>query len=84
MKIKKASIHAFGKFIDRTFCFSPGINLIYGENEAGKTTLGEFIFNMFYGQKIWHQRGFIHRPTIGIFLGIILHIRESFNTPLEM
>ena len=63
MKIKKASIHAFGKFIDRTFCFSPGINLIYGENEAGKTTLGEFIFNMFYGQKKYGIKKRVYSPS---------------------
>lgn len=49
MKINSVYISAFGKFEDKTFDFSDGLNVIYGENEDGKTTLMTFIRMMFYG-----------------------------------
>lgn len=51
MQIKELYIKNFGKFTSRTFSFEPGINLIYGENESGKTTLHTFIKSVFYGLK---------------------------------
>ena len=41
MQIKEAIIGQFGKLQNRNISFEPGINVIYGENEAGKTTLHE-------------------------------------------
>ncbi len=49
MKINSVYISAFGKFEDKTFDFNDGLNVIYGENEDGKTTLMTFISMMFYG-----------------------------------
>lgn len=49
MKINSVYISAFGKFEDKKFDFSDGLNLIYGENEDGKTTFMTFIRMMFYG-----------------------------------
>lgn len=51
MKIKKIHISSFGKLKDKTVDFENGFNLIYGQNEQGKTTLMEFIKMMFYGSK---------------------------------
>lgn len=49
MKINSVYISDFGKFHDKRFDFTDGMNLIYGENEDGKTTLMTFIRMMFYG-----------------------------------
>ena len=49
MKIKTLDLKAFGKFEDKTIDFKPGLNLIYGNNEAGKTTVQTFIQGMFFG-----------------------------------
>lgn len=49
MKIKTLTIKAFGKFKDQTIELKPGFNLIYGTNEAGKTTVQTFIQGMFFG-----------------------------------
>ena len=51
MKINSVYISAFGKFEDKRFDFTDGLNLIYGDNEDGKTTLMTFIRMMFYGTK---------------------------------
>lgn len=39
MRITQIGLKKFGKFKDKIFDFSPGFNLIFGRNEAGKTTL---------------------------------------------
>ena len=49
MKISSVHIASFGKFKDFTFNFSDGFNIIYGDNEDGKTTIMSFIKMMFYG-----------------------------------
>ena len=49
MKFEKVNIGAFGKLSDKEFEFSPGINIIYGKNEAGKSTLSSFMKYMLYG-----------------------------------
>lgn len=55
MIIKRLTIKNFGKIHNRTLELSPGINVLYGENESGKTTIHTFIKSMFYG--ITRQRG---------------------------
>lgn len=49
MKINNLKINGFGKIEDKEINLDNRINLIYGENEAGKTTLLKFISGMFYG-----------------------------------
>lgn len=44
MKIKN-----FGKIQNEELEFSPGINVLYGENESGKTTMHMFLKSMLYG-----------------------------------
>ena len=51
MQIKEAIIGQFGKLQNRQISFEPGINVIYGENEAGKTTLHDFLLAMFFGME---------------------------------
>ncbi len=49
MKINSINISSFGRLEDYKMDFHDGFNLIYGENENGKTTVMEFIKMMFYG-----------------------------------
>ena len=49
MIIKEINITNFGKFKDKTINFEKGMNIIYGENEAGKTTIHTFIRGMLFG-----------------------------------
>lgn len=55
MYITRVNIQNFGKFSDFQMSFDKGMNLIYGENEAGKTTLHTFIRVMLFGME--RQRG---------------------------
>ncbi len=49
MRISKAVIHHFGKFKNFNICFSKGLNVVYGSNEAGKSTIVAFIKAILYG-----------------------------------
>ncbi len=49
MYLNKLLLKDFGKFNNKSIDLKPGLNLIYGENEAGKTTIKEFIIGMLYG-----------------------------------
>lgn len=51
MIITNLNINGFGKFVYKAISFSNGINLIYGNNEAGKTTIHTFIKSMLFGIK---------------------------------
>jgi len=43
VKISKIKIKGFGKFQNTEFSFQKGMNVLYGQNESGKTTLANFI-----------------------------------------
>lgn len=49
MKLLDLEINGFGKFHDRSITFDNGLNIIYGKNEAGKSTLHTFIRCMLFG-----------------------------------
>ncbi|MBU2660741.1 ATP-binding protein [Bacillus cabrialesii] len=50
LRIKSLHIYHYGKFSNRTFHFSASpVQLIYGLNEAGKTTMMSFIESMLFG-----------------------------------
>ena len=55
MKILSLHIEGFGKFHDLDISFKDGLNVVYGKNEAGKSTLHTFIRGMLFG--IEKQRG---------------------------
>ena len=49
MKIKNLKINGFGNLEEKEIEFNENINIIYGKNETGKSTLLKFIVDMFYG-----------------------------------
>ncbi len=49
MIIRKINIKSFGMITDMTLEFSSSINVIEGQNEAGKSTMAAFIKYMLYG-----------------------------------
>ncbi len=60
MKISKINITSFGKFKNYSLDVCDGFNLIYGENENGKTTIMDFIRMMFYGSKNANKAGYVN------------------------
>lgn len=55
MKILDIYINGFGKFHGRNLTFQDGLNIVYGKNEAGKSTIHTFIRGILFG--IERQRG---------------------------
>lgn len=55
MKLLDVYISGFGKFHDQSVTFQDGLNIVYGKNEAGKSTLHTFIRSMLFGME--RQRG---------------------------
>lgn len=49
MIINSLHIDGFGKLTEESFNFSPGLNLIFGPNEAGKSTMQRAILMLLYG-----------------------------------
>ena len=49
MIIKKINVKSFGKLKNKEIELKDGLNIIYGENESGKSTLQSFIKVMLYG-----------------------------------
>ena len=57
MRLIDLHIEGFGKFHDLDLRFAEGMNILYGHNEAGKSTLHAFLQAMLYGLE--------RRPGIG-------------------
>lgn len=51
MKLLNLHISGFGKFQNVDVSFSDGLNVVYGKNEAGKSTLHTFIRSMLFGME---------------------------------
>ncbi len=49
MNIDKLKINAYGKLKDQEIEFDKHINVVHGQNEAGKSTILNFMINMLYG-----------------------------------
>ncbi|AVK62356.1 hypothetical protein C5Z25_11575 [Lactobacillus sp. CBA3605] len=49
MQIKRIEIAGFGKFSQQTFDLSSGLQVFYGANETGKSTLRAFILGLLFG-----------------------------------
>ncbi|MCJ8325140.1 MAG: AAA family ATPase [Rhizobiales bacterium] len=66
MRLRNLSLDRFGHFTDQHFDFgevngTPDFHIIYGPNEAGKTTTMEAALRLFYGIPIREQYGFKHQ-----------------------
>lgn len=51
MRLLELIVKNFGKFSSKSWEFEEGINIIYGENESGKSTLHTFIKSMLFGME---------------------------------
>ena len=49
MKIRKIDFVSFGRLRDQKFELNEGVNIIYGNNESGKSTIVEGITTLLYG-----------------------------------
>lgn len=66
MKIRELYLKNFGKFSDKRIVFKDGVNVFYGENESGKTTMHTFIKSMLFGLERGRGRASIN-DTFSIY-----------------
>jgi len=83
MKIDRLHIDGFGVFHEKQITgFSKGVNVLYGPNEAGKSTLLDFIrFTLFDYPRLKHER---RLPLNGGKHGGRIWLKSSQNEPLMM
>ncbi len=62
MKINQINIDGFGKLKDFHIDFKNGFNIIYGNNEDGKSTLMAFVKMMFYGSASLKKNDILRNP----------------------
>ncbi len=60
MKIQELRLKHFGKFTNKDIQIREGLNILYGENESGKSTLHSFIKGMFFGMERGRGRASAH------------------------
>ncbi|MBE3639752.1 ATP-binding protein, partial [Mangrovicoccus algicola] len=65
MRIRRLELERFGHFTDRAFDFGlpgdrPDFHIVYGRNEAGKTTTMEAVLRLFYGFAAREDYAFRH------------------------
>lgn len=82
MIIEKIHVWSHGKLNDLELSLTPSLNVIYGENEAGKSTLQNFILAMLYGplrhelkQKRYEDETLLKKPWNGGRWGGIIRFR---------
>ena len=80
MEIREIKIDGFGIFFAKKLKgVSSGLNIIYGPNEFGKTTLLEFIRCMLFGFPGKNQKINQYTPVNGGCLGGVLKMRFSIG-----
>ncbi|MCC6489351.1 MAG: AAA family ATPase [Candidatus Hydrogenedentes bacterium] len=52
MRFQKLCLDSYGRFHHRVIDLEPGLQIVLGPNEQGKTTIRNFIGDMLYGQKL--------------------------------
>lgn len=66
MKIKEIHIYGYGKFTNKKILFAnQGLQVLYGLNEAGKSTVMSFIQSILFGFPTKHQLGGRYEPKTG-------------------
>lgn len=79
MQITTIKIYGFGKFHDKTINLSDQFSLLYGENEAGKSTLVAFITSMLFGFETAKHRYAMYQPKQGSQYGGELYFSHAQN-----
>lgn len=77
MRIKKAIITGFGKWQQQTFLFEPKNQLVFGLNEAGKSTLYQFIQAILFGFPTKRKKQHDYTPTDGTGFGGKLVVQHA-------
>lgn len=69
LTIQKIQIYGFGKHENITISLNEGVTIFYGLNEAGKTTIQQFILQMLFGFPIRQQTQRKYEPKVSTKYG---------------
>ncbi|MGE7673591.1 AAA family ATPase [Lysinibacillus sp. NPDC094403] len=69
LTIKKIQIYGFGKHENITITLHEGVTIFYGMNEAGKTTIQQFILQMLFGFPTRQQTQRKYEPKVSTKFG---------------
>ena len=82
MRFRQLQLIRYGKFTDRVLDFgpppegAPDLHVIYGPNEAGKSTASNAVLDLLFGIPAQSQYGFLHAyPTMRI--GAVLDLEDG-------
>ncbi len=77
MKIEKLVIYSFGKHENISIQLGSHVNVLYGLNEAGKTTIQQFILHILFGFPARNSSLLRYEPKSGGKYGGQVHIQDS-------
>ena len=79
MIILEVKIAAFGKLKDKTITLRPGLNVITGVNETGKTTIADFVRSVLFGMEEGSEMHKHYKPYEfeGVYGGSLRVIHEA-------
>ncbi|ARD47658.1 AAA family ATPase [Sporosarcina sp. P33] len=76
MKIRKILLYGFGQHENLEIDLQPGMNLLYGPNEAGKTTIQQAILHILFGFPQKNQQELRYEPKTGGKYGGCLYVED--------
>lgn len=76
MKLEKLIIYGFGRHENRTIQLNAPITVFFGRNEAGKTTIQQFILQMLFGFSARSHAHKRYEPKAGGKYGGQLHVND--------
>jgi DNA repair exonuclease SbcCD ATPase subunit len=86
MRLQRLSVTGFGKLVGQEYSLGAGLNVIYGPNESGKSTLQTFIRAMLYGLKTpdaksrrWRPERALYKPWLDAPYGGALEFMAADN-----
>lgn len=77
MNIRKIVLYGFGQHENVEIKFSNGMNLLYGPNEAGKTTIQQAILHILFGFPQKNQQELRYEPKTGGKYGGCLYVTDA-------
>ncbi|MDT6980318.1 AAA family ATPase [Levilactobacillus zymae] len=80
MYLKRLTLFGFGQFHDRTFELAPGLNVLLGPNEAGKSTITQFITAILFGFPTKKHPELRYEPLDGSRFGGSVELVKDGNT----
>ncbi len=76
--LKRIHMQAFGRFADVTVGpFAPGLNAVYGKNEAGKTTVNAFVRGVLFGWEDARGSKNVYKPASAERSGSLIFVQRA-------